>query len=99
MSTARVSRGFHRLGLFLAAVPLLIGVGFSFFSAKDYADTSWQTYQKADCAFRYIQTRAAEAKLKTNQIADRNIWLDDYVATQDKKCDGLEALKALECID
>ena len=43
MSTApdrqwpRVSRGFHRLGLFLAAIPLLVGGVFSYFQALDEA--------------------------------------------------------------
>ena len=34
----RVSRGFHRLAIFLAAIPLLVGLATSFYVAKDVAD-------------------------------------------------------------
>jgi hypothetical protein len=38
MSTSqRVSRGFHRLALFLAAIPFLVGVAFSASGALDHA--------------------------------------------------------------
>jgi hypothetical protein len=53
----RVSRGFHRLALFLAAIPLVAGVAISFFFAKQFADTAWQAYQKASCAHEYIDRR------------------------------------------
>jgi len=39
MSTAqRVSRGFHRLAVFLAAIPLIIGIGASIFAALSEAN-------------------------------------------------------------
>ena len=57
MSTSqRVSSGFHRLALFLAAIPLLMGIGASFFVAKDSADKASQAYQQLLCAHRYIDS-------------------------------------------
>jgi hypothetical protein len=45
MSAAqRVSRGFHRLGMFLAAIPLLIGGGISIFDALNQANAGKQAY-------------------------------------------------------
>jgi hypothetical protein len=38
----------------LAAIPLLIGIGVSFFVAKDSADKASQAYQQLLCAHRYI---------------------------------------------
>jgi len=55
-TSQRVSRGSHRLGLLLAAIPLLIGIGVSFFVAKDSADKASQAYQQLLCAHRYIAT-------------------------------------------
>jgi hypothetical protein len=47
MSTSqRVSRGFHRLALFLAAIPLLIGGYFSTMAAPDWTapfSLDWRT--------------------------------------------------------
>lgn len=37
-ASQRVSRGFHRLALFLAAIPLLVGGGLSLFIAIDQAN-------------------------------------------------------------
>jgi ABC-type cobalamin transport system permease subunit len=54
-ASQRPSRGF-RLALFLAAIPLLIGIGVSFFVAKDSADKASQAYQQLLCAHRYIAT-------------------------------------------
>ena len=57
MSTSqRVTSGFHRLALFLAAIPLLMGLGASFFVAKDSADKASQAYQQLLCAHRYIDS-------------------------------------------
>ena len=56
MSSQRVSRGFHRLALFLAAIPLMIGIGVSFFVAKDSADKVSQAYQQLLCVHRYIDS-------------------------------------------
>ena len=55
-ASQRPSRGFHRLALFLAAIPLLIGIGVSFFVAKASADRASQAYQQLLCAHRYIDS-------------------------------------------
>jgi hypothetical protein len=60
MASSRISRGFHRLGLFLAAIPLLAGVAISYFVANDFADGAWQTHQKAACAHQYIARKVAD---------------------------------------
>ena len=47
MSTSqRVSRGFHRLALFLAAIPLLIGSAISIYMAVDSVNTAKQWDEK-----------------------------------------------------
>jgi hypothetical protein len=47
MSTAqRVSRGFHRLGLFLAAIPLLVGGGWSLTIALDAANSARRSHDE-----------------------------------------------------
>ena len=55
-TSQRVSRGFHRLAVVLAAIPLLIGIGVSCFVAQDTADKASQTYQQLLCAHRYIDS-------------------------------------------
>jgi hypothetical protein len=60
-ASQRVSRGFHRLGLFLAAIPLLMGVALSFFAANGAAGRAYQASQKAVCAHSYVARKVAEA--------------------------------------
>ena len=55
MSTAqRVSRGFHRLALFLAAIPLLLGGSLSVYIAFDLANRHWEQHQKLVCAHEHV---------------------------------------------
>ena len=55
MSTAqRVSRGFHRLALFLAALPLLLGGSLSVYIAFDLANRLWEQHQKLVCAHEHV---------------------------------------------
>jgi hypothetical protein len=55
MSTAqRVSRGFHRLALFLAAIPLLLGGSLSIYVAFNLANRAWEQHQKLVCAHEHI---------------------------------------------
>ena len=45
MSTAkRVRRGFHRLAVFLAAIPLLLGGSLSVYIAFDLANRLWEQH-------------------------------------------------------
>jgi len=54
MSAAqRVSPGFHRLALFLAAIPLLLGGSLSVYIAFDLANRLWEQHQKLVCAHEY----------------------------------------------
>jgi hypothetical protein len=47
MSTAqRVSRGFHRLAVFLAAIPLVVGSGVSIFIALDQANAAKRSHDE-----------------------------------------------------
>jgi len=55
MSTAqRVNRGFHRLALFLAAIPLLLGGSLSVYIAFDLANRLWEQHQKLVCAHEHV---------------------------------------------
>jgi hypothetical protein len=55
MSTAqRVSRCFHRLALFLAAIPLLLGGSLSVYIAFDLANRLWEQHQKLVCAHEHV---------------------------------------------
>jgi hypothetical protein len=55
MSAAqRVSRGFHRLALFLAAIPLLLGGSLSVYIAFDLANRLWEQHQKLVCAHQHV---------------------------------------------
>jgi hypothetical protein len=56
MSTAqRISRGFHRLGLLLAAIPLLIGVGFCLIGPPYImANYALDRHQKLVCAHEHV---------------------------------------------
>ena len=55
----RLSRGFHRLALLLAAIPLLVGIAISYYVARSFADGAWEAHQKAACAHRYIASKVA----------------------------------------
>jgi hypothetical protein len=55
MSTAQqISRGFHRLALFLAAIPLLLGGSLSVYIAFDLANRLWEQHQKLLCAHEHV---------------------------------------------
>jgi hypothetical protein len=55
MNTAqRVSRGFQRLALFLAAIPLLLGGSLSVYIAFDLANRLWEQHQKLVCAHQRV---------------------------------------------
>jgi hypothetical protein len=50
----RLSRGFHRLAFFLAAIPLLLGGSLSVYIAFDLANRLWEQHQKLVCAHEHI---------------------------------------------
>jgi hypothetical protein len=54
-ASQRVSRGFHRLGLFLAAIPLVIGAALSIGSGLSEADGAQRQHEKLLCANRGVQ--------------------------------------------
>ena len=62
-ASQRLGRGFHRLGLFLAAVPLLIGGGIAIGGAMNQADSAGRehqmVHQKVVCAHEYILSQDA----------------------------------------
>ena len=55
MSTSRVSRGFHRLAVFVAAIPLLIGVTISLSWAGKSTYQDLQRHQLQVCAHEHIE--------------------------------------------
>jgi hypothetical protein len=58
ISTAqRVSSGFHRLALFLAAIPLLLGGSLSVYIAFDLANRLWEQHQKLLCAHQHVASQ------------------------------------------
>ena len=67
-TSQRVSRGFHRLGIFLAALPLIAGIAVTLFFAKSAGD-SVPVDQKLACANQYI-ARAVESLAPTPIIGD-----------------------------
>jgi hypothetical protein len=53
-ASQRVSRGFHRLALFLAAIPLLLGGSLSVYIAFDLANRLWAQHLKLVCAHEHV---------------------------------------------
>jgi hypothetical protein len=67
MSAAqRVSRGFHRLGMFLAAIPLIVGVMWSFIFAQGRADAAKMVHDE-QVSLVCAQT-ALESALKSGTV-------------------------------
>jgi hypothetical protein len=84
MSTSqRVSRGFHRLGLFLAAIILLIGGSYWVFSAFDVASIYWRHHEALMCAHDVLQRD------------EKRFWDLSYKPYNTEEV--LIDLKALEC--
>ena len=54
-----ISRGFHRLAVLLAAIPLLVGVGFSIALPVETASRSQKTHEQLVCAQGKIEQVAA----------------------------------------
>jgi hypothetical protein len=48
------SRNLHRLALFLAAIPLLLGGSLSVYIAFDLANRLWEQHQKLVCAHEHV---------------------------------------------
>ena len=55
-ASQRVSHGFHRLGLFLAAIPLLVGGALVITSAIGKANSASAEHQKLLCAHKFFQS-------------------------------------------
>ena len=60
-TSQRLSRGFHRLALFLAAIPLLVGVGISLFWSNNLAHDAWRAHDQLVCANHYLLSLDASA--------------------------------------
>jgi hypothetical protein len=71
-ASQRVSRGFHRLGLFLAAIPLVIGIILSVGVAVEQANVEEAYHQKVVCAGqhpeRWAATTAPKGSLTDEQV-------------------------------
>ena len=65
----RLSRGFHRLGLFVALIPLLVGAAATFFAGSDAVKSGRQSHQaqvELHCARSYY----AEQYSKPNPLIE-----------------------------
>jgi len=82
-ASQRVSRGFHRLGLFLAAIILLIGVSYWVFQAAEVAGISWRHHKALMCAHDFLQRD------------EKRFWDLSYMP--DNTDEVVIDLKALEC--
>ena len=60
VASQRVSRGFNRLGLFLAAMPLLVGGSISLFIALNAASNGSVHHQHLLCAHKHVSPVAPE---------------------------------------
>jgi hypothetical protein len=56
-TSQRLSRGFHRLALFLAAIPLVIGGSLSVYIAFDLANRLWEQHRKLVCAHELVPSQ------------------------------------------
>jgi hypothetical protein len=54
MTATKIGRGFHRLALFLAAIPLLLGGALSVYITFDLANRLWEQHQKLVCAHEHL---------------------------------------------
>jgi hypothetical protein len=57
------SRNLHRLALFLAAIPLLLGGSLSVYIAFDLANRLWDQHQKLVCAHKYVAGQKPSGKV------------------------------------
>ena len=55
-TSQRVSRGFHRLGLFLAAIPLLFGIGYSLTTPLEITNYGLIDHREYVCAHNLLQS-------------------------------------------
>jgi hypothetical protein len=53
-ASLRVSRGFHRLGLFLAALPFVAGISFAVVLFQDH-NSARHKHDRLICAYNYVQ--------------------------------------------
>jgi hypothetical protein len=87
MSTLqRVSRGFHRLGLLLAAIPLLIGGAFTIgeaMEAMEAANRASREHQRVICAHQYL--RQIKKRRLTQEAKPPPISRDVLLAPDDTK--------------
>jgi hypothetical protein len=60
----RCAHGLCPSSLFLATIPLLIGIAISYFIAKDFADGALLIHEKEVCAHRYVASKEAENATK-----------------------------------
>jgi hypothetical protein len=82
----RVSRGFQRLALFLAAIPLLVGVIISVAKGLHEADSALTQHEKLLCANRSV--------LRSDRdLADNPFWTE--TSTPDERLQ----LKVIGCSD
>lgn len=58
----RVSRGFHRLALFLAAIPLLIGGVLGVDASRSYADGEQSRHQQLLCAHDKVASEPEDVR-------------------------------------
>ena len=84
-ASKRVSRGFHRLGLFLAAIIVLVGGGYYWVvSAGEVANQDWRHHKALVCAHQFRHRE------------DKRIW-DLGLTELDETGEAIIDLRALGC--
>jgi hypothetical protein len=87
MSTSqRVSLRFHRLAVFLAVIPLVLGVTLSAFFAYTAANREADQHQKLDCAHHVYQTNesAVWASALQPNNTDASVGLEEIGCSPNK---------------
>jgi hypothetical protein len=74
-ASQRLSRGFNRLGLFLAAIPLLVGGAITIIDAMSEADSASTKHQKLLCAHKFFQRAQV---LPGTTLSELDTLLDKY---------------------
>jgi hypothetical protein len=91
----RVSRGFHRLALFLAGIPFLIGIGLSVFWGVHDANVASNTHEKLACAHERAGAMDKPWTLPWDAFVKGQNPFDDLIPLDNREV----SLKKLGCSD
>ena len=92
-TSQRLSCGFHRLALFLAAIPLLVGLPISAFWAVSDFNYAAEKHQKLACAHKSAGTPGQPWTIPWDAFAKRQNPFDDLIPIDNREI----SLKQLGC--